>query len=387
MRLKTDEAFKGVALFEPDPELKDNPGYFEYYDHYDNQANQYVPCAGDKCPFCAANDNPSTRAMTVWYFPNAADVKDKIKVFTMNYSTTQDISDEAEDEGGILGKVIRVKRLSDKGDYRVKVTTDKSLTKAQMKEAMGLLEEKFPDGLIALVEKQLGAQMERLKALDAMDDDDDEDEEDETPPKARRGKANSKAKDDDEEEEEEEEEEDETASEGIEDTEFELLKVSKRNNSVTVEHEDEEIELVGDEDTDVSSFKKGDIAVISAEYDDDEEAWVLTSIEAPTEAEEEEEEEEEEEDEEKEEDEDEEITSIEGIEYEVTKVEEEDEIIHLQNDEEKIKMWVGDGVNPDYDEVKKGATVLVNASVDDEGDWIITEISVKKARRRTAARK
>src|SRR5262245_59862046 len=84
MRLKTDEAFKGIALFEPDPELKDNPGYLEYYDHWDQQGQQYVPCAGEDCPFCAANQNPSTRALTVWYFPEAPDEKDKIKVFTMN---------------------------------------------------------------------------------------------------------------------------------------------------------------------------------------------------------------------------------------------------------------------------------------------------------------
>jgi hypothetical protein len=50
MRLKTDELFKAYALFEPDPELADNPGYFEYYDHYDKQASQYVPCAGRKVP-------------------------------------------------------------------------------------------------------------------------------------------------------------------------------------------------------------------------------------------------------------------------------------------------------------------------------------------------
>src|SRR5215831_17943431 len=131
MRLKTDEAFKGYALFEPDPVLADNPGYFEYFDHYDKQGNSYVPCTGDKCPFCAANDNPSTRALTVWYFPQAADVKDKVKVFTMNYSTINDIADEAEDEDGILGKVVRIKRLSDKGDYKVKVTSDKPLTKKQ----------------------------------------------------------------------------------------------------------------------------------------------------------------------------------------------------------------------------------------------------------------
>ena len=86
MRLKTDEMFRAIALFEPDPEVEDNPGYFEYYDHWDEQGRQYVPCAGDKCPFCAANDNPSTRALTVWHFPDN-DANDQIKVFTMNYST------------------------------------------------------------------------------------------------------------------------------------------------------------------------------------------------------------------------------------------------------------------------------------------------------------
>jgi hypothetical protein len=145
MRLKTDEAFKGVPLFEPDPELDKNPGYFEYYDHYDKQGNSYVPCAGDQCPFCAANDNPSTRALTVWYFPNAADVKDRLKVFTMNYSTIQEISDESEDEDGIVGKTVRIKRLSDKGDYRVKISSDKPLSKSDLKEALKLLNEKFPE--------------------------------------------------------------------------------------------------------------------------------------------------------------------------------------------------------------------------------------------------
>ena len=63
LRLKADESFRGVALFNPDPELSEkgeNPGYYEYYDHYDKQGNTYVPCAGEDCPFCAANDNPSS---------------------------------------------------------------------------------------------------------------------------------------------------------------------------------------------------------------------------------------------------------------------------------------------------------------------------------------
>lgn len=321
MRLKTDEAFKGIALFEPDPELADNPGYFEYYDHYDKQGNAYVPCTGDKCPFCAANDNPSTRALTVWLFPQEGDKKDRVKVFTMNYSTTQDISDESEDEEGILGKWVRIKRLSDKGDYRVKVTSDKPLTKKELTAAMKELEEKFPDGLQALVEKQLSVQMERLKALEAMEDDDedeDEDDEEETTSKARRGKA--KSKDDDEDEEEDDEEEDEDDDEDDEDEENE---------------DDEEDE---DEDEDESEDEEGE------DEGDDE------------------------------------VTEISGVVYEITKINQAEETFDLKNDEEKVKMWLGDGVEVDYDEIKKGVEVKVDAATDDEGDWIITSIALNKKR-------
>lgn len=317
MRLKTDEAFKGIALFDPDPELEDNPGYYEYYDHYDKQGNSYVPCAGDKCPFCAANDNPSTRALTVWYFPDAGDVKDQIKVFTMNYSTINDISDEAEEEGGLVGKKIRVKRLSDKGDYKVRILSDKPLTKAEMKKAMKLLEEKFQDGLEGLVLRQLKQQMERLRALDALDDDEDDDEE-ETTSKSRKGKP---ADDDDDEEEEDDESEDDEEEESDDDEE---------------EEEDE------DEESD----------------DDDEE-----------------------EEEEESDDEDEESEEISGVEYEVVKIQEKDEIFDLKNDDGKVKMWLGEGVDVDYDVVTKGTTVTVDAVQDGEGDWIITKMKYDKPKK------
>jgi hypothetical protein len=313
MRLKTDESFKGIALFEPDPELDDNPGYLEYYDHYDKQANQYVPCAGDKCPFCAANDNPSTRALTVWYFPEAADSKDQIKVFTMNYGTISDITDESEEEDGILGKKIRIKRLSDKGDYKVKVLGDKPLTKTELKKAQKALSAKFEDGLEAVVERQLITQMERLKALEALeeDEDEDEDEEEEIPAKSK-SKAKAKAEPEEDEDEEEEEEE---------------------------EDEEEEEEITDEEE------------------------------------EEEDEEEEEEEDEEEEEAEEEEIA---GGSYEIVKVNEKDEIFDLKGSDGKVKMWLGEGVDVDYDDAKAGAKVKVDATQDDEGDWIITNFKITR---------
>lgn len=323
MRLKTDEYFKAVALFEPDPEAKDNPGYLEYYDHYDKQANQYVPCAGDKCPFCAANDNPSTRALTVWYFPEA-DAKDQIKVFTMNYGTINDITDEADEEDGILGKSVRVKRLSDKGDYRVKVMGEKALTATQLKKAKALLDEKFEDGLEAVVERQLATQMERLKALDALEDDDDDDDDDEEEIKSSKTKTKPR-KTKVEEEDDEENEDDEDDEEDEDDDEVE--------DEADDDEEDED-----DEDED--------------EEDDEDEA---------------EDEAEEEEDE------------ISGGSYEIVKVNEKDEILDLKDsDNGKVKMWVGDNVDVDYDTAKPGAKVKLDAAQDDEGDWIITNFKVTR---------
>lgn len=392
LRLKTDEAFKAVALFEPDPGLEGNLGYFEYYDHYDKQANQYVPCSGEKCPFCAANDNPSTRAVTAWYFPQAADVKDRLKIFTMNYSTIQEISDEAEDEDGIRGRTVRIKRLSDKGDYRVKVSAqDKPLGKVELKTAMADLEERFPQGLRALVMTQLEAQMKRLKAMEALDDD-GEDEDEEESQVSKKGKPK---------------------VEVIEAIVFIILAVSRKNRTVTVEHEGEEITLVApddDDEIDVGDFKKGDEVTASAILDEDE-GWVLTALESVVqesdeaeeeseepedeaeeeqdEAEESEESEEESEDEaedeaeDDEEEEDEEgkpsatSSEVTAQAYEIVKIQQNDEIFDFRDaDDNRLKMWLGDGVEVDYDEIKRGMTVVVDAVKDEEDDWIITGIEL-----------
>jgi hypothetical protein len=287
--------------------------------------------------------------------------------------------------------VVRIKRLepAEKGNYRVKITADKPLTKTAVKEAMKEFEEKFPNGLDDLVERQLKVQMERLKALEAMEDDDDEDEEEKTP-KARPGKAVADDADDDDEDEDEE-----STPEVIVDEELEILRASKKYNSITVNFNDEEIELAGDE-LDISEFRKGDVVTVSAEYDDGEEGWIITSITAEDEPQDEEaegeaeEEDEEEAEEEAEEDEDsEEVSEISGATYEVLKVQEQDEIFDLQNDEGKVKMWLGDGLEVDYDEIKKGVEIVVDAVLDDEDDWIITAIDIVQpakpaARKRTA---
>jgi len=330
MRLKTGEALRGYAMFEPDPEMENNPGYYEYYSHYDAQANQYVPCAGERCPFCAANDNPSTKALTVFYMPDE-EKGEQLKVFTMNFSTVEATADESEDEDGIIGKKLRLKRLTDKGEYRVKTLSDKPLNKTEMKKVMVEVEDL---NLPGIVDRQLQVQMERLRALDALEDedvDDDEDDEEEAKPSRRRGKAISKdeATTDDEEaeEEEDEDEEDEEAEE----------------EDVDEEDENEEEEDEEDEDED--------------EEDEDEDA---------------EEEDEEEEDEE-------EQAEISKAAYEVVKVNKTEETLELKGEDGTSKMWVGDGVEIDFDAMKKGTKVVLSALEDDEGDLVITDLEVQKA--------
>jgi hypothetical protein len=319
MRLKADESFSAYALFEPNPELEDNLGYFEYYTHWDEQGNRYVPCAGADCPFCMANDSPSTRAATAWYFPDN-DKNDQIKLFEVNWGTIQALDDEADDEDGLQGKKLRIKRLDDRGNYTVKVRTgidNKPLTATALKKVMAELEEKF--NLEDMAEKRLKVELERMRAQDALEDDTDDEDEDEPVTPRRTGKAKAAAVEPEDEDEEEEEEEDE-------------------------ESEDEEDEESEDE-------------------------------------EEEEEDEDEDEEEESDEEEDEDAEELSGK-FTVSRIaNEEDGILNLTNsDGTKFKMFVSEDLELDYDEIKKGVDVQLTAQADDEGDWIITEIEVAKRR-------
>ena len=218
---------------------------------------------------------------------------------------------------------MRIKRLSDKGDYKVRVLTDKPLSAAALKKAMAQIEVKFPNGLEGLVLDQLKAQMERLKALEAMEDDDDEDDDEtEDTPATRRGRPKAAAVEEEEEEDVEEDEDD-----------------------------DED-----DEDEDV---------------DDD----------ASDEDEDEDEDEEEDADEEEEDEEEEDAKEISGGIFEVVSVNEREETFSLKDsDGKRQKMWLGEGIEVDWDSFTKGANATVYALQDDEGDWVVTSIAVKKAR-------
>jgi hypothetical protein len=118
--------------------------------------------------------------------------------------------------------------------------------------------------------------------------------------------------------------------------------------------------------------RRGNEVVASAEYDEDEETWTLTALAEPGA------EDEDDDDDSDDDDDAAETEAFKGATFEVTKVSEKDEVVELSNDDGKFKMWVGDGLEVDYDVVKKGVTVKVDAEQDDESDWILTKISVAK---------
>ena len=149
-----------------------------------------------------------------------------------------------------------------------------------------------------------------------------------------------------------------------------------RARRLTVKDDDEEDEEDEDDDEDEEEDDDEDEDDEEEEEDDDDD---------------EDEEEDDDEEEEEDDEDDEEATEISGGEYSVVKVQEKDEIFDLTDaDGAKVKMWLGEGVDVDYDEVKKGVKVTVDAQQDDEGDWIITALAVAKAkatRRKPAAKK
>jgi hypothetical protein len=297
MSLKTDQQFVAHAMFEPDPELDDNPGYFEYYVHNDQSIKQYVPCAGEDCPFCKVNDNPWTRALTVWYYPENA-VGEQFKVFGINYKTINLLADEAEDEGSLLGRKMRIKRLSDKGDYTVRARADKAIGKVELKRLLPQVEEL---GLKSMIERQLQAHMERIAAMEMLEDDEEETDDGEdvvAAPPRRQGRAvveeeeEADAEEAVEEEEDEEESEPEAEAEEEEEEdaetptvegEFPIVSFSEENETVTLQALGKRTKMYVGEgvDVDYDSLGAGVLVNLQAAQDDDED-WVITEFEIAT---------------------------------------------------------------------------------------------------------
>jgi hypothetical protein len=282
---KTGDQFLGYALFVADPELADNPAYYEYFEHY-TPATGYCPCAGEDCPLCAEGDNPSTRAKSMWLVMDGEDddpESGEIKIFNLNWSMLQEF---AEDGADLLGRLYRVKRLEGKGNYSIRVKTGK-LTKTQLKAAM---KDVADDQLETIAQRQLNRVLEEMDVAQAMEADDDEEEEEPkaAPTKARKGTAKAAAvpdEEDDEEEPEDDEDEDENTEPASEfdpetDDAFEgnvtVQRINKRQNTAAVlDNADTEFTLYGTDDVDVTESVKGESYIAAATKDEDGD-FVLT---------------------------------------------------------------------------------------------------------------
>jgi len=360
---RTGDDFKGFALFTPDPELEDNLGYFEYFDHWDTKNNSYVPCAGpDVCPYCRVNDRPSTRAKTLWL------VEDEIKIFTLNWSVINEFADMYSEDEPILGHLFRIKRLDDRGKYRITPKTD-SLTKKKLKEIMG--SDELPD-LEDITTANMQRSLEDIDVASVMEADEDDDDDEDEKPKARRGK-------------EKEDDDDDNAGdtdEDLDDEDVTVAKVSKKNDEITVENEDDEEIVIGVGEFDIGDFKKGMEITVSTDYDDDEEEHTLGAWEEQGG---EEEKEEEEDDDKKGDD---LPKKIKNEEMTVTEVNAEDETLDLKSDDYEFTLFFvdeGEASEVDFGDYDEDDVVIVNAIKDDDGDMVATKIpEPKKAKKETA---
>ena len=270
----TGDQFLGYALFAADPELDDNPGYYEYFEHY-TPATGYVACSDENCPLCAEGDNPNTRAKSMWLVIN--DEEDdpdtgSVKIFNLNWSMVQDF---AEDGTGLLGQLYRIKRNEGKGNYSIRPKTAK-LTKTQLKAALKGVDENQLEGIVV---RQMARVLEEMDVASAMEEDDDDDAGTKEPAsKSRKGTAKAAPEpepdDDDDDDDNNDESSPVSGFDPEDDTEFEgnaiVVKVNKRQNTVTVTEEGgAEFVLYGTDVIDVKSAVADEVYTVSASKDDD----------------------------------------------------------------------------------------------------------------------
>lgn len=365
---KTGDQFVGYALFKPDPELDDNPGYYEYFEHY-TPATGYCPCSGDECPLCAEGDNPSTRAKTLWY------IDGEIKVFTLNYYMIQEFVDLYGEDEPVFGQQFRIKRLEGQGKYAIRPKTEK-MKATDLKKVMKEVED---DQLEKIAIKQMKRVFEELDVEDAMTEDDEDEKEEKKSKGDKSSKSSKKSKEKDEEPEDETSFDPEDDDEAI-DLAVTVVKAKKKDNVLVVTAGDSpEFEVYGTDDVDVSNFKKGDELIVSFEKDSDDDFVLSEAEEKPEEAEE---------GKKTDDDEDE----VEDLEMTITSINTDDETINVEaEDGPSFELFfLSDGEDDngkdwsdlDLDDYEEGQVVLVTAKKDDDGDMLASKFPepVKKGK-------
>lgn len=368
IQLDEGERFLGIALFEGNP-AEDEPGYYEYYEHWNNAAKRSVPCAGDDCPFCEDGEKPKVRAKSLWFVlkDNKGNEVNELRTFNLNSFLIKQFTELRHEDEKILGRTFRIARLDDRGNYSVMPKTDvakKADVKAYLKDAPNYDQD---------VTNQLIKAMEGVAVARAMDDDDDD--EDEAPKGAKGGKgAKSNGKKPPKDEEPDDEDEEVEWPEEAEDITVTVAKVGTKADpntlEVTGEGYDGKTVVWGTGDIDVTELDKGDDIVIDYETDGDGDK-VLSSM-AAAEAEDEPEDEDAKTDL---------PDAIEDVILEVVSVNAEESTIEVKNDELEFTLYFLDTMDVDFDDYKEGIKIDVDAEKDTAGDLVATKVPViqKKA--------
>lgn len=373
MTLQEGQKFLGVALFDGDP-TKDEPGYFEYMDHWHNESHKSIPCAGDDCPLCEAGERLRNRAKTYWYMisgpPNNTELG-KVMSFTMNGNLIRLFTEIRGEGDKIKGMPFRVTLLDDRGKYSLLPRTEGKLTAVQVKEFLATAP-KYEDQLNG----QLNKAMEGLAVARAMSEDDEDEEEtaEAVPAKKAAAKAKPAAK---------KAVDRDPWPDEADDVDVVVVGVEGSTFTATSDGYEDEALIYGTDEVDVTDLTEGEIITISWVTDDDGDK-VVTELAASEVTEPDKDAPD------AEEDENELPATIEGESFEVTEVGTNEEgTLQIKSDELGLDftLYFLEGSDIDCEDYSVGDKVTVNAERDAMGDMVATEAPAKATARKKAAAK
>lgn len=374
------EKFLGYALFEGDP-AEDEPGYYEYLEHWDVASRRSIPCPGpDDCPFCEDGDKPKDRAKSLWLVTKdeKGNVFDpaELRIYNLNSILIKQVTEMRSEGDKVKGRLFRVTRTDDRGNYVLMPKTE-ALKASEVKEA--LKDDGVPD-FDKMVTATLRKAMDGLSVRRALDDDDDDDEPraKKTKTKTSKGKASKNSAEPD------------TTDEWPADLDEETVTVKKADKSgdwIEVEHDDYEgsvkVWTTDDIEFDLTNLGKGDEVTVTATGPDEDGDYIL-SDEPTTEEPEEPEEEKEEGD----------LPDlIEDETFEVVEVDAAESTIEVKSDDLDLEFTLyfldtGDAAKVDFDDYEPDMKIIVSAEKDSQGDMVATAIpEVVKAKAKKAAGK
>lgn len=372
LSLDEGQKFLGYALFAGDP-AKDEPGYYEYLQHWDTKTNRSIPCAGDDCPFCEEGDKPRDVALTLWNV-----LKDErgnelgengdgeLRIFRANSILIKQLTEMRAEQEKIKGVQFRVTRLDDRGNYMLQPKT-KNLPATQVKE---LLKSKDAPDFDQMVTSQLNKAMEGLSVARAMDDDDDD-----KPAKKKKAKAKAKP----------EPEANGDWPDSLDEDTVTVKKVAKDGNWIEVESDEYEgtkkVWTTDGIEFDLTDLSKGDEVTLTTGEQDDDEEYILTDepVTAEEEAEEEDAEEEDDEKGAKAAADDELPDSIEDEQFSVVSIDTTNQTIDVKNDDLDLEFTLffldkGPASKVDFDDYEEGTVIKIDAEKDSIGDMVATKV-------------